>query len=466
MSLAGFLVLLSHAVLAPLAVFHALLYKNEPRAALGWIGFCIVFPVVGPFIYAIFGVNRVRTRARQLHPLPTERLADVGPQTLAQTASIVQVGARIVDTPLYSGNEITVLYNGESCYPAMLEAIFQAQKSVFLCSYIFDSDGIGKRFVDALNAAQQRGVDVRVIVDAFGEFYSWPRISNMLTKAGVPVVRFMPMRIIPPSIRINLRTHRKILTVDGHTAFTGGMNISSRHLAENRQNSRRVRDIHFRLRGPIAQDLEALFREDWRYLSGENLPPTYGLLLNEQRGSARCRLIQDGPNEDADRLALLYLGLIGCAQHRIGIMTPYFLPPQEILGALQAAALRGVAVDVVLPGKNNLPYMHWASRHFLPALLQWGVNVAYQPPPFDHSKLLLVDGDYALIGSANLDARSLRLNFELGVELFDSQCLQALWQHFDSALAKAQRLSLGEILNRPLWQRTRDAATALMSPYL
>jgi cardiolipin synthase len=225
-----------------------------------------------------------------------------------------------------------------------------------------------------------------------------------------------------------MRNHRKILVVDGEVAFTGGINIGDRHLADRLDNRKRVVDMHFRLSGPVVAQIENVFWRDWRFITGEPVPD--GRPAATRAGASLCRTVAHGPDEDLDRLTALLVGAIGLAERRVAIMTPYFLPPRELIGALQAAALRGVAVDVILPAQNNLPYVHRATRHMLWELLKRGVSVYYQPPPFVHSKLLLIDEGYAQIGSANWDARSLRLNFELTVEIFDVRFVSVAARHF------------------------------------
>lgn len=471
----GLMVLIIHAIIAPTAVIHVLLYKRDSRSALGWVGFCLVFPLAGPLIYTLFGVNRVRTRAQRLHPLSTrvqlfdfergDPLEHLQQSRHAYHPGLSHVGYFVTGRLPCNDNAISILHNGEQAYPAMLEAMEQAQWRVFVCSYIFDTDRSGQQFIEKLASLHRRGIDVRVIVDGVGELYSRPRVSKLLKQAGVPVERFIPLKLFPPSLSFNLRTHRKILVVDGYTAFTGGMNLGDRHLAEVADNPNRVIDVHFKLQGPIAQKLEGLFLEDWRFLTSVS-DPVSKLSKTPDSGSASCRLISDGPNGDLDRLAMLYQGVISSARRRVYIMTPYFLPERELSGALCAAVTRGVDVKILLPGKNNLPIVHWASRNGLWQLLYWGVQAYYQSPPFVHSKLLLVDDDYVLIGSANVDARSLRLNFELGVEIFSSEINQALAQHFEQALQNSEPINLDDLLNRPVLQRIRDSAAALFSPYL
>ncbi len=174
----------------------------------------------------------------------------------------------------------------------------------------------------------------------------------------------------------------------------------------------------------------------------------------------------DGPNEDLDRLAMVLIGAVSAAQHSVCIMTPYFLPPRELISALQAAALRGVDVCVILPEKNNQPLAHWATRNMLWELLHWGVHVYYQPPPFVHSKLFVVDEHYTQVGTANIDPRSLRLNFELALEIYDQGFAATITRHFSRVREASRALTLREMDSRPLPARLRDAAAWLFSPYL
>ncbi|HEY8520488.1 MAG TPA: phospholipase D-like domain-containing protein [Gammaproteobacteria bacterium] len=448
------------------ASIHALLYKRLPQSAFGWIAVCMSLPFAGALLYYLFGINRVERRARALRSArpPSATPADGAAAPPPGCESMAALGAAVSGRPLVGGNRVVPLHNGEQAFPAMLEAIAGASARVYLSTYIFEGNRTGRQFVDALAAAAARGVDVRVLLDGVGELYSRPRASALLERAGVQHARFVPPKLLPPELHVNLRNHRKILAVDGRIGFTGGMNIGDRHLAADTANPRRVVDLHFRLEGPVVAQMESVFLDDWEFVTGrrDEPPPAPA----PAAGDALCRVVADGPDGDLDRLRTLLVGAIGAAQRRVAIMTPYFLPPREVLGALQAAALRGVDVAVVLPAKNNLPYIHWATRHALWELLQRGVHVLYQPPPFVHSKLLLVDDNYALIGSANIDARSLRLNFELDVEVYDWALVADLDRHFAAVRARSTPVALADVDRRPLPRRLLDGVAWLFSPYL
>lgn len=464
-------------LVALVTAWHALLYKRNPSAALGWIAVCLLYPFLGPFFYFLFGINRVRTRAKRMErrspfgfSFGYERSEDEGDSPLVsvevpqERINIARISDAVTRRPLVAGNHIELMHNGEEVFPAMLEAIECAQRSVFMATYIMETNRSGREFIEAFARAAGRGADVRVMIDGIGEFYSIPRAGTLLKRRGVRMARFIPPRLLPPTLHINLRNHRKILVADGRTGFVGGMNIGDRHLVGRHENPSRVIDTHFRLTGPVVSKIEQVFLEDWAFSTGEmTIPLAAG---TEITGSAICRTIVDGPNEDLDKLSTILIGAISSAHRRVMIMTPYFLPSREMISALQTAALRGIEVSVILPAKNNLPMVHWATRNMLWELLQRGVRVYYQPPPFVHTKLFLADDDYALIGSANIDPRSLRLNFEITVEVFDKGFAGTLAAHMEESRDRSHEVSLKDMDIRPFAVRTRDALSWIFSPYL
>lgn len=460
-----------------LSAGHALLNKRDPRAALGWVVLCLVFPGVGAALYWLLGVNRIRTLARDwqargmgMHGRQPDLClwaADMAaelPFSAENYAALLSLADAVTRRPLLQGNRVRPLHSGEEAYPAMLEAIEAAHSSVCLSTYIFDSDRTGRKFVDALRAAAARGVDVRVLVDALGERYSFPPARRLLVGSGVRIARFLPPSLSERGIHINLRNHRKLLIVDGLVGFTGGMNIGDRHLASE-SDPRRVVDIHFRVEGPVVGQMQEAFFEDWQFTTGELVGEiVYPSVVSG--AEAFCRGISAGPNEDFEKLNWLVIGALDCARRHVRIMTPYFIPDRTLITAINAAALRGVTVEIMLPEKNNLPYVAWATRAYLWELLQYGTRIYYQPPPFVHSKFLLVDEAYALVGSANLDPRSLRLNFEFCLEVYDRRLNDLLARHFDTLQGLSREVLQEELDGRPLPFKLRDAIAKLFSPYL
>ena len=458
-----------HIMFAIAASGHALLNKADSRGAFGWIALCIILPLAGSILYLIFGINRVNSAAQKhyITKLYKDSSDTIYEPKDSHFRPLSMVGERVVGKGLSSCDEVQILVNGEQLYPKMLEAIEQASECILLGTYIFDRDETGLKFVKALAAAKQRGVEVKVIVDGMGEWMGLHRIGDVLREHEIPFVRFNPLTIIPPALNLNLRSHRKVLVIDHRFAFTGGANIGDRHLAEREDNSHRVQDIHFRLQGRIVDELEWAIRRDWYYCNG-SVEPSPFKHHNPNNVDARIwsRMILDGPNKSLDRLSDLMLGVISAAKERVWIMTPYFIPTADLMGALVAAHLRGVDVQILLPGENNIKPAHWASRNILRFVLEYDIYVAYQEPPFIHSKLLLVDNQYSLVGSANMDPRSLRLNYEIGVELFDQTLNQQLSEYFSQRRTHATRVTSQEIANRSLTERLRDAMAWLFSPYL
>lgn len=465
--------------LAVVSSVHALTSKRDPKASIGWIAVCILIPFGGPFLYYLLGINRVRTRAEKLqhrsaiHDADAEvawdkhairSLSDTDILNRIENPEIVHVSDLITKRNLIGGNLIEVFNNGEEAYPAMLDAIENARHYLFLTTYIFENNHTGQTFVDALGRAAQKGIDVRVIINGLSDLYRLNWAGRRLKSLGVSVARFLPPRLIPPVLHINLRNHRKILIADGEIGFTGGMNIGDTYLAERHDNPDRVVDMHFRLKGPVVKQIEDVFMEDWGFITGSYKIPDHA--ESAQEGSALCRVITEGPNEDIDKLTMILTAAVSAARKSVVIMTPYFIPPRGLLAVLQAAALRGLRVTIILPEENDLCVVHWATRNLLWELLERGVSVYYQPPPFVHTKLVIIDDYYVHIGSANIDPRSLRLNFELAVEIFDRPLAETLTKHVEAVIKRSNAVTLEDVDGRSFPAKVRDSLAWLFSPYL
>lgn len=458
--------LLLHGVIAIGFACHALIRKRDSRSAFGWMAVCLLLPFLGSLLYFLFGINRVEKRARRIGSYPLPALSQSIPDTLLNQGFeyLICNHSDMRLRSLKTATEIEPLHNGSKAYPAMLSAIHDARTSIVLSSYIFAADDIGRQFVDALSTASDRGVAVYVLVDGVGTLYSFPRITRLLKKTNVHYRTFLPLRLIPPSVYLNLRNHRKILVVDRHIAFTGGMNIGDRHLPDAKGHF--TADVQFRLCGRIADDLYQLFWQDWLFATGEPAPTIQHPPRPQQPGQYYCRLLSDGPAVDFNKLSLVLHSVISAAHDSIYIITPYFIPSRGMIAVLLAAAHRGVHVTIVLPEKSNLRYIDWATRNLLWELLQWNIEVRYQPAPFDHSKLIVIDDKYVQIGSANIDPRSLRLNFELMVEVFHSDFASTLMTHVQKTIKKSRAVTYQEVEGRSVIVRIRDSLAWLLSPYL
>ncbi|MGA3163411.1 MAG: phospholipase D-like domain-containing protein, partial [Verrucomicrobiota bacterium] len=442
------------------------------RATTLWLGFIWLLPLFGPIFYLVLGVNRIRRRAVSLgvhntfsRPVP-KNLGEPEHEGAEHLKMLARVVSRVVAQPLTTGNQIQPLVNGDEAFPAMLAAIDSAQKTISLSTYIFDNDKSGKQFAAALQRAVARRVSVRVLIDATGARYSWPSIIHELKRANVPVARFLPSLAPWRVMTLNLRNHRKSLVVDGQIAFTGGMNI--RHgnvLATSPQHP--VQDLQFRVEGPLVAQLQAAFANDWAFTTSEVLDGEkwFPKPRPTDRGVI-ARVITDGPDGDFEKLRLTLLAALAEAQTSVQILTPYFLPDPALITALNIAVLRSVRVDIILPARSNLPYVHWASRAMWWQVLERGCRIWLTPPPFDHSKLMIVDGHWVLFGSANWDARSLRLNFELNVECYGRDLANEMESLIQRKLHGAREVTLAEVDGRSSPAKLRDAIARLFSPYL
>jgi cardiolipin synthase len=454
--------------LAVVTCIHAMLNKPDPRGAALWIVICLLFPLGGVVLYLIFGINRINRRAQRraagevLLTRPVPPPPDAIISSVLDYDSLIRTTRRVTALPLVADCQLHPLFNGDQAFPEMLAAIEQARSWIYLSSYIFDYRGVGGQFIDQLAAAQRRGVEVRVIIDGIGEWYDGGKTRRRLRKRGVNTQTFLPPRLLPPQLAINLRNHRKLLLVDGTIGFVGGINIRPQHT--HRPNKPlQIQDLAVKMHGPILEQLTQVAVDDWRYVTGEQWTPA--LPRQTIKGSSFCRTIPDGPEQALEKLLAVLLAAIARAHHSVCIMTPYFLPPRELDAMLRAAALSGVDVTVILPAKSDHSMVHWASLHRLPALIDAGINIFFQPPPFAHTKLLVIDDSYVQFGSSNIDARSLRLNFELVVESFDTEFTRQMTDHIEQVLHRSRRVE-PDFLRRSWWKRVRNAACWLFSPNL
>jgi len=465
-------------VLALLASGHAVLYKRDTRAVIAWVGFVWLVPIAGAVLYSIFGINRIRRqavilrrnrqrfRAHEREPVSAaEELHRHLPEHADHLEMLARVVGDVVGRPLLPGNRIEPLVNGDAAYPAMLEAVQQARHTISFVSYIFDRDEAGLDFARALGEAVGRGVEVRVLVDATGIRYSWPSILPTLRSLGVRYARFLPTFPFWHLLTLNLRTHRKILVIDGRIGFTGGMNIRVGHCLKRRPRSP-VQDIHFRVQGPVVTQLQEVFADDWLFTTREALRGEEWFPKPHTAGEVLARGVPDGPDEDHEKLHWTLLGALAIARQSVRIVTPYFLPDLPLASALNLAAMRGVQVDILLPARNNLIFVHWASRAMWWQVLKHGCRVWLTAPPFDHSKLMVVDGAWSLLGSANWDPRSLRLNFEYNLECYDRELARELEELIKAKQSTAHLVTLGEVDGRTLPVRLRDGVARLLTPYL
>lgn len=458
--------LVVHVLLAGAVTIHLLRSPRINRSAVAWVGLTWLTPILGTILYLLLGINRVRRRASTLKTLrvPGRAQDPLGNVVREDHLSALnRAAARITGRAAPGGNSIELLHSGDEAYPPMLAAIEAAKSTLALSCYLFRNDGIGRKFIEALTRAARRGVSVCVIVDGFGSGYFSSAAYRHLRRNGVPAARFLHSSLPWRMPFLNLRCHKKLLVADGRLAFTGGLNIGAENLVAAHPKSA-VLDTHFRVEGPIVAHLMRSFADDWYFTTGAELggeswfPP-----LNEL-GPTTARVVTSGPDEDIEKIEFLMLEAIGCARESIRIMTPYFAPDARLITALCLAAIRGVQVELIVPQRSNHAFMDGAARATIGPLLEYGCSVKAHQLPFDHSKLMTVDNLWCLVGSANWDIRSLRLNFELNMELYCPVMARRINQDMD-------RLELSDMTTQTLAARSffrvlSDGLATLLMPYL
>jgi cardiolipin synthase len=470
LSLTGATVLsVLHLVLAVGVTGHILVHKRDPGSAVAWIGIAWLSPVLGSLLYALLGINRVRRRALTMRaprapraPAPASAVAadNGGEDYLAPLEYSAQ---RITGRPAKNGNAILILRNGDEAYPRMIACIDAAQKSVALSSYIFRADAAGIPFIEALVRAHRRKVEVRVLIDGVGGGYFWSTTYLKLRQAGVPVARFLHSPLPWRMPFLNLRSHKKLLGVDGRIAFIGGLNIGAENLIRTAP-AHPVLDTHFSLEGPVVAQIIDTFADDWFFITGERLAGECWFPAVGPAGESVARAVTSGPDQDLEKIELMILQAVGAARSSVKVMTPYFLPDDRIITVLALACMRGVEVDLILPASSNHPTLDWGARAHVGPLLAAQCRIWTHGAPFDHSKLLTVDGKWCLVGSANWDMRSFRLNFELNVEIYHSAVVLQLEQFITQK--QETRLSMDALEKISLPVSLRNSAARLMLPYL
>jgi len=463
---------LLHCLAAGAVTAHVLLKKRDVRAAIAWIGVAWLSPAIGPILYFVFGINRVLRRAGRIRrriARPKNRRSLGSPFAElsclpANIGAIARVSERLTGFPPVGGNDLKIFKAGDEAYPAMLDGIARAKHSIALASYIFRADSVGLDFVAALKSARQRGVEIRVLVDGVGSGYLYSPIARRLTAAGVRHAPFLQYWLPWRMPFLNMRNHKKLLILDGRLGFTGGLNLSADNLLARRPK-RPVDDTHFLLAGPVVRQMLVTFAEDWQFTTGELLDGDIWWPEIPAAGSVPAHGVSSGPDADIGALASILATAINAAERRIRIVTPYFLPDQVLNATLVLASLRGVEVEILVPERSDFWPFEWAVRAHIAWLASPKIHIFLSPAPFDHSKLMTVDGAWSLLGSANWDVRSSRLNFEFNLACYDPATAAAVDSVIDRKIAGARPLTARELSERSLAVRLRDAAARLFLPY-
>ncbi|SDX46305.1 cardiolipin synthase [Roseicitreum antarcticum] len=412
--------------------------------------------VLATLLFWVYFVAILPYRRELRHPVPSASPAN-DPQFARDMAGLY-------GSPILEGNTLDTLRNGDAIFASMLDGIARAERSITFETHIYWSGEIADRFCDALIAQARAGVTVKVLIDWFGGLPMEDDLIDRMHESGVYLRMFRPMR--PRTLtRLNNRTHRKVMVIDGQTGFIGGVGIADAWRGQAR-NPDEWRDTHYRVTGPIVALMQNAFAHNWVEASGEVLrgPDFYPPL--HPTGDARVQMVKSNTGS-RNEIHLMFMTALAAAQSHIRISTPYFVPDQVAVDQLIAARKRGVTVDLLIAGKHTDSYLvSRVSRLSWRALLDAGVNIHQYTPTFLHAKLVVVDDCFASVGSANFDERSFRLNDEANLNVYDAAFVAEQIGVFEADLAQSRQVSQADLDRESGWARLRDRALGLLRPHL
>ncbi len=452
-----------------------LMQRRPPVATMGWLLAMVALPVVGPIIYYFFGpqrmkrqrIKRLRSRNKGHVRETARRIRDAQPNPPPKLKQLVALVEETSNFPITTAQEIELLVGGAETYDHILAAVAAAEHHIHLEYYIFEPDQTGTKLRDALVERAKAGLEVRMLVDALGSKKINRRFIQPLLDAGGEFAVFHPTKIgrrLRPVI--NFRTHRKILVVDGKLGFTGGVNITDEE--DLRVDPNAYHDVHLRLVGPIVTWLQTTFLEDWAYAlekTHKDEPSNLDTLLPDvPDGQHAMQLMTSGPDNPLESIHRVHIAAIHMATQRVWLTTPYFVPTEAAMYALTGAALRGLDVRLLVPQKSDSALVTAAARSYFDELISTGVKVYEYQASMLHSKTLVVDDDVAIVGTANFDNRSFRLNYEVCAIAYGPELNKKLDAQFLTDLKKASIVHY----QRPqsFWGKLGDSIARLCSPLL
>jgi len=466
-------------LLALLTILRIVLQRREPTATLAWVLGIILLPYLGVLFYLLVGRRRLDRRVRQrrvraavLEPHLDrlgEGVADLvvpsAPEYLCkpQERELITLSNRIGLRYPTCGNEVKLLVASRT-YAALEKTIEEARDHVHMLYYIFEQDDTGAHFRDLLVRKAEEGVTVRVLVDGVGSFGA-STFMIPLTQVGGKFAEFLPVGQFSRRWHFNLRNHRKIVVVDGKVGFTGGVNIGDEYTGRKRKVGP-WRDSHIQVRGPAVNHLQEVFAEDWYYAAGEDLISERWYPEQQPAGDQMVQIIASGPDTDTQPIQRIFFTAITSAESRVYLTTPYFVPDQAMLVALQTASLRGVDVKLLLPHRSDMRLVLHAGRSYYQELVDSEVEIHEYMPGVLHAKTMVVDDRWATVGSANMDIRSFKLNFEVNAVIYGPQFAKELADQFEEDLDRARQITAEDLRNKGLGSRMAEGLARVLSPVL
>ncbi|HET7657814.1 MAG TPA: cardiolipin synthase [Bacillales bacterium] len=457
------------------------LENRDPSKTITWLIVLAIFPVIGFVIYMIFGHSYRKYRLFQKRaflddeafekmetssPLNEEQLKKMGDHQQL----MFKLAHKLGKSPISFATETKVLTNGKETFDSILSAIRQAKRHIHLEYYIVRDDEIGKELQKLLIEKAKEGVEIRFLYDAVGSWLLPKRYRRELRQAGVEMVSFFPVKLPFLNHKINYRNHRKIVVIDGNVGFIGGLNIGDEYLGRKKRAFGFWRDTHLRVEGEAVRSLQLFFFQDWFYMTGKSLLlPEYlspePIRANKENPGG-VQMVASGPDGEWEAIKSLFFSMIVAAKKSIWIASPYFIPDADILSALRIAALSGIDVRILVPNRPDKRIVFYASRSYFPELLEVGVKIYEYQKGFMHSKLIVIDGELASIGTANMDMRSFHLNFEVNAFLYRTESTMELVRDFQTDFNDSKLLIQEDFRKRSILSRIVESTSRLLSPLL
>ena len=471
-----------YALLVIVVCLRIIYETRSTTKTIAYLLFTLLIPIVGIVFYIIFGINYWKMKLYNKKSIEDDKIlqklkkemrsyieetidaTDMPDENHKELAMMLAKGLR---SPLTRRNSVKLLINGEEKFPEVLEALRTAKHHIHIEYYIYEQDEIGEQIENILIQKAKEGVQVRFIYDDFGSPHIKKKTEKKMKDAGIEIYPFQKVLFYLLANRLNYRNHRKIIVIDGHIGFTGGINVSDKYI-NNKPGRLFWRDTHIRIDGPGVFYLQYLFLSDWNFCTGKILQPDKLHFLTGQKHKADTflQVAASGPDSDHPSVLFSLLQAIYLAKKEILITTPYFIPGDSIQEALKVAALSGLSVKLLVPGICDSNFVNAASKSYYKELLLAGVEIYMYQKGFVHAKTLITDGKLSVIGTANMDYRSFELNFEVNVILYDKEFSEKLRTVFFKDLEHAEKIDKERWCNRPAHIQLPEKLARLFSPVM
>ena len=457
-----------------LAVIGVVLGENRnPVKSMAWVLVLLLLPIAGLVVYLIFGRSlkgmRLISRAdlRELRRMNNYSYNNDLEQDLNDSSKqLISLVNKLAGPHLFTSSNIDLFTTGQAKFSSLMHDIESAQDYVHVQYFIIENDATGAQFIDLLKRKAREGVQVRLLYDYVGSFYMRPRVLKEMRRAGIEVHPFLEVTPANVAFRINWRNHRKIVVIDGKVGYVGGMNIAARYVTGDK-NWPAWRDTHIRLSGEAVAALQYSFAIDWNFTTRKLLTsPTMHYKMPPAHPHYIVQMMASGPTNRWNNISFVFMRAISLAKKRIYIQTPYFLPSDSLLKALQSAALSGVDVRLMIPRRPDSWMLRLATGSYIKECLLSGMRIYFYEPTVMHAKVVIVDDEFVTTGSTNFDFRSFEHNFEFNALIYSKEFNQQMIATFEADMAKCTRVSMGKWKKRPLVQKALESVVRLISPIL